>query len=329
MNESINLIYNDIDRLYADFIPLAGRLVDTGRAIGFFGAVLFISAKVWKHLANNEPINFYPLLRPFGLGLLIGLYIPFINVLNGILDPIYEATRGLAMIQSNQLALLVQQRDQLVESTRAITIGDVAMTAAGFPTDTVLTRVGLMVTDGIRWFFSIFSMGGELAIKVISTFILIVLTLVGPISLGVSIFPGFEGTLLNWLGRYINVFFWTPVAYLYGAIIERLHILMVQNEINNLVARTNAAPGDMGYIIFEVIAALGYFMVPTVAGWIISTSGMAGALGTFNQAGSTVSAGAGAMVGGVIGYVGSRVAGGSSEGAAKNPSAPGPKPAIS
>ena len=50
------------------------ELIGVGRGIAGFGALCYISYRVWGHIARSEPIDFYPLLRPFAIGLAITLF---------------------------------------------------------------------------------------------------------------------------------------------------------------------------------------------------------------------------------------------------------------
>ena len=54
--------------LYDDMMPLCSRLIGVGRGIAGFAATWYIASRVWRHIANAEPIDFYPLFRPFVIG---------------------------------------------------------------------------------------------------------------------------------------------------------------------------------------------------------------------------------------------------------------------
>lgn len=56
-----------LEQLYEQMLPLCGQLIGIGQGLAGFGALWYIAARVWKHLAAAEPIDFYPLLRPFGV----------------------------------------------------------------------------------------------------------------------------------------------------------------------------------------------------------------------------------------------------------------------
>lgn len=57
--------------LYDEMMPLCGNMTGVAKGIAGLGALFYVAAKVWQSLARAEPIDVYPLLRPFALGLCI------------------------------------------------------------------------------------------------------------------------------------------------------------------------------------------------------------------------------------------------------------------
>ena len=104
-----------------------------------------------------------------------------------------------------------------------------------------------------------------LCINTIRTFNLIVLAILGPLVLGISIFDGFQHTLTAWFSRYINVSLWLPVANIFGAILAKI-------QANMMIGDQNILSGT-AYIVFMIIAIVGYFTVPSVANYIIQPGG--------------------------------------------------------
>lgn len=102
------------------------------------------------------------------------------------------------------------------------------------------------------------------------------------------------------------VYMWLPVSDLFGAVLAKIQILMLQSDIERL-QDPNFIPDSSStlYIIFMIIGIVGYFAVPTVAGWIIQ----AGGAGAYSRGINVVAAksanvgaaGAGAGIGAVSG----------------------------
>src|SRR5690606_35442729 len=77
-----------------------------------------------------------------------------------------------------------------------------------------------------------------------------------------------------------NVLLWLPVANIFGAIIGRVQQKMIEVDISQIrqAGNTFFSSQDAGYLIFLIIGIVGYFTVPSVAGFIIQAGG-GGALG--------------------------------------------------
>ena len=90
-----------LDNLYTEMLPLCSDLINVGRALGGLGALVFIASKVWRHQAENTPIDVFPLLRPFAIGLAISLFPSMLGIHSA--PPYYHngACETLACVLSN------------------------------------------------------------------------------------------------------------------------------------------------------------------------------------------------------------------------------------
>ncbi|KUG09067.1 conjugative transposon protein TraJ [Solirubrum puertoriconensis] len=308
-----------LDTLYREMYPLCKDFINVGRALGGLGALAYVSVSIWRSLANAEPIDFFPLLRPFAIGLAIALFPLLLDTLNGVMSPLSGATKGLVQAQ-NEVIIDLQDRKQKVLASKAENQpfeNDVAFerelekkpywdleSKTGLYMDRMAYNVQKNFREWLKEALELAYNAAALVINTIRTFFLIVLSIIGPISFGFAIWPGFEGTLSGWFARYVNVFLWLPVANIYGAIIARIQVLMLQQDLDNIAAGADASTADYGYMIFLLIAIAGYFTVPTVAGWIIQATGMQTAIARLQGAWSvtnTAAAGAGALTGRVTG----------------------------
>src|SRR6478752_5470936 len=84
-----------LDHLYTEMMPLCSKLIGVGRGIAGFAATWYIAARVWRHLSNAEPIDFYPLFRPFVLGFAVMIFPSVLAMINGVLKPTVTATAGM------------------------------------------------------------------------------------------------------------------------------------------------------------------------------------------------------------------------------------------
>jgi conjugative transposon TraJ protein len=109
---------------------------------------------------------------------------------------------------------------------------------------------------------------------------LIILAIIGPLVFGLSVFDGLHHVLIGWFARYINVFLWLPIANIFGSLINQIEQQMLQLDIAQLQAtgQTTFGSTDAAYLIFLILAIVGYFTVPSVANYIINAGSMGGHL---------------------------------------------------
>lgn len=82
----------------------------------------------------------------------------------------------------------------------------------------------------------------------------------GPISFALAVYDGFQSTLTTWLSRYICIYLWLPVGDLFGAILSRIQILMLQQDIKQMQDPTFIPDASNSvYCIFMIIGIIGYF----------------------------------------------------------------------
>src|SRR4030081_3873920 len=74
MVQRIRSLNEVLDTLYTDMMPLCSRLISVGRGIAGFAAMWYIASRVWGHIARAEPVDFYPLFRPFVLGFAVLIF---------------------------------------------------------------------------------------------------------------------------------------------------------------------------------------------------------------------------------------------------------------
>ena len=81
-----------LDQLYNTMMPECSQLINVGSGIAGFAAIWYIAYRVWGHIARAEPIDFYPLLRPFVLGFAIINFTLVIKLIDGIMSPAVTQT---------------------------------------------------------------------------------------------------------------------------------------------------------------------------------------------------------------------------------------------
>lgn len=313
--------------LYDQMMPLCGNMIGVAKGIAGLGALFYVAYRVWQSLSRAEPIDVYPLLRPFAIGLCI-MFFPSVvlGTINSIMSPVVQGTNGMLQSETLDMQRYAEIKDKLeyeamrrnpetaylVDNTvfeerlDQLGITDVGE-MAGMYIERGLYQTKKWIREAFREVLEIIFKAAALIIDVIRTFFLIVLAILGPLAFAISVWDGFQSTLTQWITRYISVYLWLPVSDLFSTILARLQSLMLQSDIERMQTDPNFSldSSDAIYLIFLIIGIVGYFTIPTVAGWIISAGGM----GNFGKnVNSTATKGA-AMAGGVAGATGGNIMG--------------------
>lgn len=316
--------------LYDEMIPLSAEMATIAKGLAGLGALFYVALKVWQALSRAEPIDVFPLLRPFALGLCI-MFFPtmVLGTINAVLSPVVTGTHGILEGQVFDLNTLQQQKDQLEREAMlrnpetAYLVSDEEfdkqleelgwspgdlMTMSGMYLEREMYNLEKSIKDGFREFIEILFKAAALVVDTIRTFFLIVLSILGPIAFAISVWDGFQSTLTQWLMRYISVYLWLPVADLFSAMLAKIQTLILQKDIESL-SDPNYIPDSSStvYIIFMIIGIIGYFTIPTVTGWIIQAGGAGNYTRNVNQAAQKTGNLAGAVSGAGAGNISGRL----------------------
>ncbi|RGQ94469.1 conjugative transposon protein TraJ [Bacteroides fragilis] len=318
--------------LYEQMMPLCGDMAGVAKGIAGLGALFYVAYRVWQSLARAEPIDVFPMLRPFAIGLCI-MFFPTVvlGTINSIMSPVVQGTAKMLEAETLDMNRYREQKDKLEyeammrnpETAYLVSNEefDKQLEELGWSPGDMVTMAGMYIErgmynmkKGIRDFFreilELMFQAAALVIDTIRTFFLVVLAILGPIAFAISVWNGFQSTLTQWISRYIQVYLWLPVSDMFSTILAKIQVLMLQSDIERMQADPNFSldSSDGVYIVFMIIGIIGYFTIPTVAGWIIQAGGM-GSYGrnvnqTAGRAGSMAGSVAGAAAGNVVGRVG-------------------------
>ncbi len=306
--DEMNGLHEVLDQLYNEMMPLCSQLIGVGQGLAGFAALWYIASRVWRHLANAEPIDFYPLLRPFAIGLCILLFPAVMGIINGVMKPTVTGTAKMVEGSNKAIAVLLQKKEEAIKKTDAwqMYVGQDGSGNReqwykythdnGDPEDEgmfegigndikfAMSKASYNFRNSVKeWMSEILRIlfeAAALCIDTLRTFQLIVLSILGPLVFGLAVFDGFQHTLTVWLARYINIFLWLPVANIFGSIIGKIQEKMLALDISqiNEAGDTFFSRTDAAYLVFMIIGIVGYFTVPSVANYIVHAGG-GGALG--------------------------------------------------
>ncbi len=328
-------LHQILRNLYTEMMPLCSNMTGVAKGLAGLGALFYVAAKVWQALARAEPIDIYPLLRPFAIGLCIMFFPTFVlGTINAVMSPVVKGTHGILESQTFDMRAYQEKKDRLEyeaymknPSTAYLVdqdefdkqiddlgwgVKDMAV-MAGMHAKRIAFNTKKSIREFFREIVELLFHSAALVIDVLRTFFLIVLSILGPIAFAISVYDGFQSTLTQWITRYISVYLWLPVSDLFSSILARIQISMLDKDIQQMET-SGFIPdsADVVYIIFMIIGIIGYFTIPSVANWIIQAGGMgnlgknvnnqAQNAGKYAKSGGMATAGAtGAAIGNVAG----------------------------
>ena len=296
----IKSLQDVLEQLYDDMMPLCSSLIGVGRGIAAFAATWYIASRIWGHIARAEPVDFYPLFRPFVLGFAVLIFPSVIAMINGVMKPTVTATAVMVTNSDQAVSQLLTMKEDAIKKT-AYWQMYVGATGSGDQDKWYKYNYGdkdqgfiAGIGNDIKFAFAKFSYNfrnsikqwmseilqvlfeaAALCINTIRTFYMIVLAILGPLVFGIAVFDGFQHTLTVWIARYINIFLWLPVANIFGGIMGKIQENMLKEDLHQIATNgdTFFSTTDTAYLIFMIIGIIGYFTVPSIANYIVHAGG--------------------------------------------------------
>lgn len=296
----IKSLHSVLEKLYDDMMPLCSKLISVGRGIAGFAATWYIASRIWRHIANAEPIDFYPLFRPFVIGFAVLIFPSVIAMINGVMKPTVTSTATMVTDSDKAIAQLLKMKEEAIKKTAfwqmyvgedgsgdrdkwyKYKYGDESegwFESIGNDIKFAFAKFSYNFRNSIKqWMSEVLKVlfeAAALCINTIRTFYLIVLAILGPLVFGLAVFDGFQHTLTVWIARYLNIFLWLPVANIFGSIMGKIQENMLKVDLQQIAdaGDTFFSTTDTAYLIFMVIGIVGYFTVPSVANYIVHAGG--------------------------------------------------------
>lgn len=326
-------LHTVLEGLYDEMMPLCEDILEIGKGLAGLGALFYVASRVWQSLARAEPIDVYPLLRPFAIGICILLFPTLVlGTLNEGLGLIVQGTHSMVEEQTLDMERYRAQKDELEREAMmrspetAFLVSDEEfdrqLDELGWTPGDMATRLGMYVEvgmynmekkirDAFRSLLELLFAAASLLIDTVRTFFLVVLSILGPLAFAFSVWDGFQSTLTQWFARYISVYLWLPVSDLFSCMLAKIQVLMLQSDIAELQSNPEYSIDNSNsvYIVFMLIGIIGYFTVPTVANWIVQAGGAGNYSRNINR--SAVKGGGlvAGSTGSILGNVGGRLRG--------------------
>lgn len=271
------------------------------RLIAGIGALIYIFGRLITQISSNQEIDFLPFLRPFAVLLLI----PLSPQICTALDTFGEEVRGLVAAKNTSIATRVQEQSALIEQLvekkweeigknpekyAAVFNSSLDEDKAGFFGDVMVDfKIGMyQFSEEFKFqMLSVFQsilltlmQIAECALLLISIGFRIVLRIGFPITVALSIFPGFTTSLAYWFGKYINFTLLPAVAAIYSSIAFNLCNTYISTyDVEAAMATMGVEtqqPEFLGlaFIGLLFLSLIGYWHVPSMTAMLINVGGV-------------------------------------------------------
>lgn len=300
IGNDIGGLQTTLQQVYDSMIVNCSELIGISSAIAGLGTLWYVAGHIWLDLAEARPVNLRPLYRPLLIGLAITFFPSVIALINSVMQPTVEGTAALAGNANQAVATLLQEKQQALQQstdwqmyTGATGSGNLdkweqlsgqadsgIVSGLSNRVKFEMAKASYNLKNSVKvWLSEILQVlfeAAALCINTVRTFYLIILAILGPLAFAFSVYPGLQGSLSHWFSHYIHVFLWLPVANLFGALIAQIQQQMIKLDIAQLstAGQTSFGSTDAAYIIFLLMAIVGYFTVPSITQYIVRTGGL-------------------------------------------------------
>lgn len=302
MGEGIFKIIFDLYTNQAAIAQTYANLIEPKvRLIAGIGALVYIFGKLITQIANNQEIDFFPFLRPFAVLLLI----PLSPQICSAIDSFGEEVRSLVNNQNENIATKVQNQtdkiEKLVEKKweeigknpekyAAVFNSNLNEDKSGFFGEVMVDfKIGMykfseefkfQILSVIQSILLCLMQIAECCLLLISIGFRIVLRIGFPITVALSIFPGFTSSLAYWFGKYINFALLPAVAAMYSSIAFNLCDTYINSyDVESAMATMGVEtqqPEFLGlaFIGLLFLSLIGYIQVPSMTAMLINVGGV-------------------------------------------------------
>jgi conjugative transposon TraJ protein len=227
-----------LEELYSEMMPLCSQLISVAQGIAAFAALWYIASRVWRSIANAEPVDLYPLFRPFVIGFCILLFPSVLALINGVMNPTVTATASMMDNSNSAVENLLKHKEEIVKGTIQGMMfrnnhleGDYEKWlkyTEGLPEGSedsgkswLESLSSKLEFEGAKWSFNfkhwikqalaeilqLLFEAAALCINTLRTFQLVVLSILGPLVFGLSVFDGlpYPDRLAGPLHQYLLV----------------------------------------------------------------------------------------------------------------------------
>lgn len=293
---------NTISELFGSFIGISTVLAGTF-------ALIFLGIESYKMMMGETELRVNTILRPFLIGLVIMLWVPFLGIIDAPCNALTQAGKEIFENQvqtvnqlqrtraavADSITMKIVKQSSESEEAEALTT-DQEVHRLGIRLDGIVDKIqnlGIYVVGKIRQI--LFSFFETIIITIWQAIVYLimflgmiffksVLAITGPLAFAFSLLPAWKDTWSTWVSRYVSVSLYGFIAYIELAVSMAIIQYGIEDDIDVL---TQANLEDEAFTLFTcfqsgfhnnfipalIVSAIGLLLIPKVAEWIIPSSG--------------------------------------------------------
>lgn len=304
-----NFITNVFDAIDKTVWGLLDPIKDFAVVLASIGIIIYLAKLLLPLIESNRPIDFYPLIRPICIALVITNFSVVTTLLNNTLSGI---SNGVKTTYSTEKVETVNFEEARARGKKKLA----EEKAENEKKKSLLKSLGALLWEGAKGYFQeaigeiiivlkfdiLFPTFAWLAeflggiayviINMMSRFYLVFLAIVGPITLALSQFSAFQSSFRDWVARYISVGLWPAMANL------------LRFMSNFILVKANSSFGDsfdaaLVMLLALIMVTYFYFEIPEISEFIVSGGGAGGLNSAMTKSAMKTAAVTGAAAGGL------------------------------
>ena len=290
-SESYNLIAN-IQNIVTELKDgeigkVSDSFVSITTLILCIGAICTITTRLINSMISGGFIDLKTLITPFIFSLIIGAYQPItkgvdwaVSAFDGLIVTISSNSLeeiNIAREDKAEIILMIEAKIAAEEDTPWYDEGAEAVKSYLNEAKTFLTYHSITLLAFCATFLT----------KLTGAVLSMIFYIIGPIAIALSAIPAFADNWKNWLAKYIWVLLFTPICRIIAWVLQEVELIILRNDVSRLtycLDNFETTKGGLSisggsfmegttYIGFMIVGAMLYLSVPSIASWVVNTSG--------------------------------------------------------
>lgn len=312
-------------KIKRDYISRETLFLGHARTLAGLFCLIYFAGRAYITMSGDGQWEVLPLLKPFGIGLIIMNWTAVIFFINSPFNSMERTVEGRLDAANKDVSTNLRLRDKLhseyglmliqkadeIESYNSKDDDKESMKFLGFDMSGITSKIaglGIIIMSKFRmllenlifWLGLILFRAGLYLILTIEIFFKYILVVLGPLSFAFSIIPQFKDSGIHWIGRFISICFYPILARLMATMSINIINYACKEDIKLLEKVMSSEDAFMTFqtsggthigttmVIAFVVGGICMLTIPSISQWIVQTSGVGRALGKLAQGASGV-----------------------------------------